>query len=76
MTQLFASYPDMLTVEQLAQALNIGRSMAYRLIRTGQVRSMRFGTAIRVPKTALLAAVFRKNEGADYGGGLEGGVSA
>ena len=75
MNQLFASYPDMLTVEQLAQALNIGRSMAYRLVRTGQVRSLRFGTAIRVPKTALVAAVARKNESAG-GGGLKGGVSA
>jgi len=75
MSQLFASYPDMLTVEQLAQALNIGRSMAYRLVRTGQVRSLRFGTAIRVPKTALLAAVARQNEGAGVGG-LKGGVPA
>ena len=75
MNQLFAAYPDMLTVEQLAQALNIGKSMAYRLVRTGQVRSLRFGTAIRVPKTALMAAVARQNEGAG-GGGLEGGVPA
>ena len=75
MNQLFASYPDMLTVEQLAQALNIGKSMAYRLVRTGQVRSLRFGTAIRVPKTALMAAVARQNGGAGDGG-LEGGVPA
>lgn len=75
MNRLFESYPDMLTVEQLAQALNIGRSMAYRLVRTGQVRSLRFGTAIRVPKTALLAAVARNNEVAG-GGYAEGGASA
>lgn len=75
MNQLFESYPDMLTVEQLARALNIGRSMAYRLVRTGQVRSLRFGTAIRVPKTALLAAVARNNAVAG-GGYAGGGVSA
>ena len=75
MSWLFESYPDMLTVEQLAQALNIGRSMAYRLVQTGQVRSLRFGKAIRVPKTALLAAVARGNEVAG-GGQVEGGVSA
>lgn len=75
MSQLFSSYPDMLTVEQLAQALNIGRTMAYRLVRTGQVRSLRFGTAIRVPKTALLAAVARKDEVAGNGH-AEGGVPA
>lgn len=73
MSRLFEEYPDMLTVEQLAHALNIGRSMAYRLVRSGQVYSLRFGTAIRVPKTALLAAVARKNEVAGHS--AAGGVS-
>ncbi len=73
MSQLFTAYPDMLTVEQLAQALNIGRSMAYRLVRSGQVRSLRFGTAIRVPKTALVAAVARGTEVAGSGPALGGG---
>lgn len=70
MSELFESYPDMLTMAQMAHALNIGRSMAYRLVRTGQVGSLRFGTAIRVPKTALLAAVARQNEVAGGGGGV------
>lgn len=74
MSELFETYPDMLTMSQVANALNIGRSMAYRLVRSGQVYSLRFGTAIRVPKTALLAAVARKNEVAG-GGGTVGGAS-
>lgn len=74
MSELFEAYPDMLTIEQVSHALNIGRSMAYRLVRSGEVYSLRFGTAIRVPKTALLVAVARKNEVADHG--TMGGVSA
>ena len=66
MNQLFEAYPDMMTVEQMAHALNIGRSMAYRLVHTGQIRSLRFGTAIRVPKSSLLAAVARQNEALRY----------
>lgn len=68
MSQMFDVYPDMMTVEQLAQALNIGRTMAYRLVRSGAVQSLRFGVAIRIPKAALLAAVVRKKEAADHGG--------
>ena len=68
MSQMFDAYPDMMTVEQLAQALNIGRTMAYRLVRSGAVQSLRFGVAIRIPKAALLAAVVRKKEASDHGG--------
>lgn len=75
MNQLFDSYPDILTVEQMAHALNIGRTMAYRLVRTGQIKSLRFGMAIRVPKTSLLAAVDRQNEVVVHGQ-PEGGVSS
>ena len=57
MSELFEGYPDMMKVEQMAEAMNIGRSMAYRLIQNGMVECLRIGTAIRVPKTALLAAV-------------------
>ena len=48
MTQLFENYPDMLTVDQLGQALHIGRTMAYRLVNSGEIPSLRFGTAIRI----------------------------
>ena len=75
MTQLFENYPDMLTVDQLGQALHIGRTMAYRLVNSGEIPSLRFGTAIRIPKTALLAAVARQNNVAG-GGCPEGGVPA
>lgn len=74
MSQLFEGYPDMMTVEQMAHALNIGRTMAYRLVREGEIRSLRFGKAIRVPKTCLLATVARQNGVAGHGG-TEGGVS-
>lgn len=57
MTQLFAELPDVMTVEQMAKALHIGRTLAYRLVQSGQVRCLRLGTAIRIPKTALLAVV-------------------
>ena len=60
--ELFQQYPDMLTVEQMAQALNIGRTKAYQMVRSGAVASLSFGKAIRIPKTALWAVVPRTKE--------------
>lgn len=74
MNKLFEGYPDMLTVGQMAQALNIGRTMAYRLIQSGQIQSLRFGKVIRIPKTALLAAA--RTDEVSGGGQTGGGVSA
>lgn len=60
--ELFQQYPDMLTVEQMAQALNIGRTKAYQMVRSGEITSLTFGRAIRIPKSALWAVVPRANE--------------
>ena len=42
-----------LTVEDLMPILSIGRNTAYELIRSGQIRSVRAGRKIRVPKEAI-----------------------
>ena len=45
--------PLVLRVEDLMPVLDIGRNAAYELIRCGQIRSVRVGRQIRVPKEAL-----------------------
>lgn len=42
------------TVEQAAHALKIGKNTAYDLVRSGQIRSVRIGRQIRIPKSALM----------------------
>jgi len=54
---LFESYPDILTVRQVAEMLNIGRNNAYELVRSGQIRSVTIGRQIRVPKDSVIAFV-------------------
>ena len=54
-TQLFTQYPDVLTVKQLQDALNIGRSCAYGLVSTGEFPSFRIGSAIRIPKPGVIS---------------------
>ena len=42
-----------LKVEDLASALGIGKTSAYRLIRTGAIRHTRIGKLIRIPADAV-----------------------
>ena len=46
--------PVTLRVEDLMPILGIGRNNAYELIRSGQIRSVRIGRQIRIPREALL----------------------
>jgi excisionase family DNA binding protein len=43
-----------LRVEDLMPLLGIGRNTAYELIHSGQIRSIRIGRQIRIPREALL----------------------
>ncbi len=49
----FNSVPDVLTLSDLQNVLQIGRSTAYRLIRTKEIQSIRIGRCIRIPKQFL-----------------------
>ena len=46
--------PMTLRGEDLMPILGIGRNTAYELIRSGQIRSVRIGRQIRIPREALL----------------------
>ena len=46
--------PMILRVEDLMPLLGIGRNTAYKLICSGQIRSVRIGRQIRIPREALL----------------------
>lgn len=45
--------PLVLRVEDLMPILGIGRSNAYALVRSGQVRSIRIGHQFRIPREAV-----------------------
>ena len=46
--------PMTLRVEDLMPLLGIGRNTTYELIHSGQIRSVRIGRQIRIPREALL----------------------
>jgi excisionase family DNA binding protein len=49
----FADLPVVLTVEETAELLRIGRSAAYAAVRSGDIPCVKVGRSIRVPKHRL-----------------------
>ena len=49
----FNELPLALTVLEAGQVLRVGRNVAYELVRSGQLRSVRVGKNIRIPRDAL-----------------------
>lgn len=45
--------PLALSVQQVAELLEVSRNTAYTLVRSGALRSIRVGRQIRVPRSAL-----------------------
>lgn len=52
----------LVTVEEAARRLNVGRSTVYGLLQRGELASIRIGAARRVPVTALDEFVLTKRE--------------
>ena len=46
--------PLALRVEDLMPVLAIGRNTAYELVRSGQIRSIRIGRQLRIPRDAVI----------------------
>ena len=48
-----ASEPVLITVEEMAAMLSIGRTVAWELIRKQKIKSVKIGRTRRVPITAI-----------------------
>ena len=62
---MFENYSDVVTVEQLAEMLKIGRNTAYELVRAGIIPSVRIGRCIRVPKQTIIEYITNQNKSKD-----------
>ena len=51
---MFEKFPDLLTVKQLQDILSIGRSKAYSLLHSSELRYITIGRQIRIPKKYLM----------------------
>jgi len=57
--QNYDDLPLCLSVKQVAEVLGIGRNTAYELVRSGQIKSIRVGRNIRIPKAEILSFLNR-----------------
>lgn len=53
--QVPAAAPEVLTVDQAAELLQVSRSHVYKLIKAGEISGHRVGKRLRFTKRALLA---------------------
>lgn len=52
---MFENYPDVVEVTQLREMLGgISKRLAYQLLVSGEVHSVRIGRAYKIPKTSVI----------------------
>ena len=57
MTNRYYSFDDLpltMRVEELMPILGIGRNTAYELVHSGQIKGIRIGRNIRIPKSEVI----------------------
>lgn len=58
--------PQFLSVEETAIYLAISKALVYEMVKRGDLRGVRFGRLLRIPRTALRALIEGgKDEGSD-----------
>lgn len=50
---MFEQYDDILTIEEIAEILKIGRTQAYRIVRSGNLKGYKEGKDWKISKQAL-----------------------
>ena len=51
----FEDMPMVLSVEDIADSLAIGRNKAYLLVNSGEIKSLKIGTHYRIPRESFIA---------------------
>ena len=52
---MLKDYPDVMSIEQMCEILSISTKTGYRLLKNGDILSLKIGRAYRIPKAHLLA---------------------
>ena len=57
---MFLQYPDVVTIQQVMEMLNIGKNKAYELIQNGTIQTVRIGKKYIIPKVAVIQFLSNK----------------
>lgn len=58
---MFSHYSDVLTIYDLMEMLQVGQNTAYRLIKVGEIKSVRVGRMHRIPRESVIEFLHRNN---------------
>lgn len=53
-TKIFADYPDIVNPQQLQAMLGIGRSTAYSLLNSGEIKARKIGRNYKIAKVNII----------------------
>lgn len=59
-TDLFNSYPDVVSVEDIQQMLRIGKNKVYNLLKNNSIKSIKVGKRYIVPKKYVIDFLFKE----------------
>ena len=57
---MLEQYDDILTITDLSEALKIGSTQAYKIVRSGDVKAFKEGKDWKIPKISLEAYIREK----------------
>ena len=61
MSVMFEGYPDVVSVEQLMEMLQIGQVLAYKLVKSGEIKARKVGREYKIPKVNVIEYLNREN---------------
>ena len=67
--QLFADYPDIVTVKQVRQMLGCSRAFVYDMIENGEVPALQIGAGYKIPKLSIVQYLLRREKYSDLNSG-------
>ena len=56
---MLEEYKDVMTAGQVQEVLGIGKATLYKLLNTGEIKSIRIGRVFKVPKVYLIDYILK-----------------
>lgn len=58
--ELYKQFPDILTIDELIEALGVGRNTAYKIIRNKLIYSKKIGKQYLIPKISVIEYIYNE----------------
>ena len=56
---MLQGYPEVLNIEQMCDILKVSTKTGYRLLKDGQIQTLKIGRSYRIPKAHLVAYLMK-----------------